>query len=97
MMRALLVPVLLAACTPAIQGVAGIREAQASEITNCAFVGNVIGKPEAFGPLTSLGIQGARKAALEKGAELGGNTVVFDPIPVGNVPVTELPARVYRC
>lgn len=86
----------LIACSPVYYNVAGVKEAQASEVGNCALIGRVTGIPGVYGPLAEIGLKEARKAALEKAVEQGGNTVVFDPLPADQK-VYELPAQVYTC
>ncbi|GFE64017.1 hypothetical protein [Litoreibacter roseus] len=86
----------LAACSPVLYNVPGVREAQASEVVNCRLVGTVVGKPGVFGPLKDIGLRDARRAALEAATNLGANTVVFDPIPEGQ-DVYELPGQAYVC
>ena len=86
----------LLACSPVYYNVAGVKEAQASEVINCTLIGRVTGIPGVYGPLADIGLKEARKAALEKAVEQGGNTVVFDPLPADQE-VYELPAQVYTC
>ncbi len=96
MKRIALLAALLAACTPVIYEVPGVREAQASEVGGCTLIGIVTGKPGVFGPLRDIGLRDARRAALERAKEQGGDTVVFDPLPEGEE-VFDLPGKVYRC
>ncbi len=86
----------LVACSPVYYNVAGVKEAQASEVVNCTLIGRVKGIPGVYGPLADIGLKEARKAALEKAVEQGGNTVVFDALPTDGE-VYELPAQVYTC
>lgn len=86
----------LAACTPAIYEVPGVAELSAAEVADCRYVGRVRGIPGVYGPLKDIGLKDARRAAKEKAKEVGGDSVVFDPLPEGEV-VYELPAQVYDC
>lgn len=86
----------LLACTPAIYEVPGVQEAEASEVAGCTQIGIVTGKPGVFGPLRDVGLRDARRAALERAREQGGDTVVFDPRPEGEE-IYELPGKVYDC
>ncbi|PTX55638.1 hypothetical protein C8N43_0277 [Litoreibacter ponti] len=85
----------LTACTPAIYEVPGVVEKLPSEVANCERVGRVTGKPGVFGPLAEIGLQDARRAAEQTAKEAGANTIVYDPLPEGEV--YELPATVYKC
>jgi len=96
MRAAIVMVVCMAACTPAIYEVPGVAELSAAEVAECRFVGKVRGIPGVFGPLKDIGLQDARRAAKEKAKEVGGDTVVFDPLPEGEE-VFELPAQVYDC
>lgn len=96
MIRRALLGLCLFGCTPAIYEVPGIREAQESDVALCRLIGTVTGKPGVFGPLKEIGLRDARRAALERAAEQGGDTVVFDPISEGEE-VFELTGRVYKC
>jgi len=93
---AVLSAAILAACAPAIYEVPGIAERSASEVAGCRDLGTVRGIPGVFGPLKEIGLKDARRAAKEKARDVGGNTVVFDPIPEGE-DVFELQAQVYSC
>jgi hypothetical protein len=95
MKRAVLLAALLAACTP-IYEVPEVAERNASDVAGCEDLGRVRGIPGVFGPLKDIGLKDARRAAKEKAKEVGGNTVVFDPIPEGE-DVFELQAQVYAC
>ncbi|MFY0691155.1 MAG: hypothetical protein JXR14_04440 [Paracoccaceae bacterium] len=95
------IPSLIAAlaitgCSPVYYNVAGVREAQASEVTECRLVGRVSGIPGVFGPLKDIGLKDARRAAKEQAKAQGGNTIVFDPLPETGE-VYELRAQVYSC
>ena len=83
-------------CTPAIYEVPGVREAQATDVVGCELIGIVTGKPGVFGPLRDIGLRDARRAALERAKEQGGDTVVFDPQPADGE-TYELPGKVYAC
>lgn len=96
MKRAVLSIAVLAACTTSIYDVPGITERTAAGVANCQFVGRVRGIPGVYGPLKDLGLKDARRAAKKKAEEVGGNTVVFDPIPEGE-DVYEVRAQVYTC
>ncbi|EPX79237.1 hypothetical protein [Litoreibacter arenae] len=96
MKRSVLIVAALAACTPAIYEVPSVTERKAAEVANCELVGRVRGVPGVYGPLKELGLNDARRAAKEKASEVGGNTVVFDPVPEDEE-VYELRAQVYNC
>ena len=96
MKRAVLSVAILAACTPAIYDVSGIAERSVADVANCRFIGNVRGIPAVFGPLKDIGLKDARRAAKVKAKEVGGNTVVFEPIPEG-AEVYDVPTKVYSC
>ncbi|NNK77666.1 MAG: hypothetical protein HKP40_03040 [Litoreibacter sp.] len=86
----------ISACSPVYYNVAGVREAQASEVTGCKLIGRVSGIPGVYGPLKDVGLKDARRAAMEQAKAQGGNTVVFDPLPEAGE-VYELRAQVYSC
>ncbi|MEP3347588.1 MAG: hypothetical protein ABJN34_04395 [Litoreibacter sp.] len=86
----------LTACTPAIYEVPGVVERNATEVAGCTDLGRVHGIPGVFGALKDIGLKDARRAAKERAKEVGGNTVVFDPVPDAEV-ITDLPAQVYSC
>lgn len=86
----------LAACTPAIYEVPGMTESSAAQVADCTLVGRVRGVPGVYGPLKDIGLKDARRAAKKKALEVGGDTIVFDPLPEGE-DVFELPAQVYTC
>lgn len=86
----------LAACSPINYGVADVAERAAVGVVDCQYIGRVRGIPGVFGALKEIGLKDARRAAKEKAKEVGGNTVVFDPIPEG-AEVYEVPAQVYNC
>ena len=86
----------LAACSPVAYNVPDVREAQASEVTNCTLVGRVRGIPGVFGPLQDIGLKNARKAALERAKAQGGNTVVFEQVTPG-AEVYDVAGDVYAC
>lgn len=86
----------VAACTPAIYEVPGMAELSAAEVADCNYVGKVRGIPGVYGPLKGIGLNDARRAAKEKALEVGGDSIVFDPLPEGEE-VFELPAQVYDC
>jgi hypothetical protein len=96
MRKTAVILVAVAGCTTQPFEVAGMREAQASEVANCAQIGRVKGVPGLYGPLAKLGQKDARRAAKERALEEGGNTIVFDLLPDDAI-VTEFPATVYRC
>ncbi len=96
MKRAVLLAAALAACTPSIYEVPEVTERNASEVAGCEDLGRVRGIPGVFGALKDIGLKDARRAAKEKAKDVGGNTVVFDPIPEGE-DVFELQAQVYSC
>lgn len=86
----------LAACAPKPVDVAGVRIAQASEVTMCDLKGEVIGTPGVFGPLKEHGLADARKRALELAPKLGADTVVFKPTQDTPV-ITEVSGVAYDC
>ncbi|SFR47483.1 hypothetical protein [Litoreibacter janthinus] len=96
MKKAVFAAAALAACTPAIYEVPSITERSVAQVADCQFEGRVRGIPGVYGPLKELGLKDARRAAKEKAKEVGGNTVVFDPIPQGE-DVFEVRAQVYSC
>ena len=96
MKRAALILAVLAACTPKIYNTADVAERSAADVTACQFIGTVRGIPAVFGPLKDIGLKDARRAAKVKAKEVGGNTVVFEPIPEG-AEVYDVPAKVYAC
>lgn len=94
-----LAPLLIAgltACTPTVFDVPEVAERSANDISNCEDLGRVRGIPAVFGALKEIGLKDARRAAKEKARDVGGNTIVFEPTPEGEV-VLEVAAQVYSC
>ena len=76
--------------------VSGVREARADEVTACAYVTDISGKPSVYGPLAKQGMDYIRNKIIADARAAGANTVVFDEAPAG-VPAYELHAVAYRC
>ena len=93
-----LAPLALLACAdPGYQGVAGVREAEASEVAACQLLVNIRALPSVYGPV--LGAQGlayTRNQVMADAQKAGANTVVFDKVAPGQ-DVYELRATAYRC
>lgn len=96
MKPALMIIAALAACSPAVLEVPSVTERTASQVADCQYIGRVRGIPGVYGVLKDIGLKDARRAAKEKAKEVGGDTIVFDPLPDGEQ-VYEVPAQVYNC
>lgn len=96
MIRAAVILTFLAACTPAIYEVPGVAVRNLGDVAGCEDLGRVRGIPGVYGALKEIGIKDAQRAAKEKAKEVGGNVVVFEPIPEGSA-VLEVGAQVYAC
>lgn len=96
MKRAVILVAAMAACTPTIYEVPGVAERNANEVAGCEDLGRVSGIPGVYGALKDIGLKDARRAAKETAKEVGGNTVVFDPVPQGET-ILEIQAQVYSC
>lgn len=81
---------------PGLVGVAGMREAAASEVGACAYVTDIRMKPPVYGAIAAQGVVYARNTILSDARDAGANTVVFDPVTPGGT-VYELHAVAYRC
>lgn len=89
----------LAACTsdPGFSGVAGMNEAEASEVTQCRYVTDLRMTPGVYGPvLAEQGLRYARNKIMADAKQSGADTVVFDKVVPGS-DVYELHAIAYRC
>ena len=88
----------LSACTqdPGFTGVAGVREATAAEVGQCAYVSDVRMTPGVFGALATQGLKYARNKVMADARDAGANTVVFDQTTPG-ADIYQLHAVAYRC
>lgn len=89
----------LVACTsdPGFSGVAGMNEAEASEVTQCRYVTDLRMTPGVYGPvLAEQGLRYARNKIMADAKQSGADTVVFDKVAPGS-DVYELHAIAYRC
>lgn len=89
----------LAACTsdPGFTGVAGMNEAEASEVAQCRYVTDLRMAPGVYGPvLAGQGLRYARNKIMADAQRSGADTVVFDKVAPGS-DVYELHAIAYRC
>lgn len=88
----------LAGCTrdPGFVGVAGVREAEAGGVAQCAYVSDIRGTPSVFGPLADQGVKYMRNQIMADARDAGANTVVFDKVAPGAA-IYELHAVAYRC
>ncbi|MDW4548796.1 hypothetical protein R5H32_05455 [Defluviimonas sp. D31] len=89
---------LLAGCAqdPGFFGTAGVRDASAAEVVQCAYVTNIRMAPAAYGPLAGQGVKYARNRMMADARDAGANAIVFDPVTPG-ADVYELNAAAYRC
>ena len=89
---------LLGGCTqdPGFAGVAGVSEAEQSQVGACAYVMDISMEPGVYGPLASEGLKYAHNKVLASARDAGANTVVFDKVVPG-VPVVAVHAVAYRC
>ncbi len=96
MKRVSILIVLLAACSTAPPSPSPVRLASAGDVGGCTRVGTMSGVPGVYGIFASQGVADARRVVLEGAAEMGANTVVFDPVEPGTT-VTRVTAATYRC
>lgn len=95
---AVLLVAAVAGCSrdPGFVGVAGVREAEATEVAQCAYVSDIRGTPGVFGPLADQGVKYTRNQIMADARDAGANTVVFDKVAPGSA-IYELHAIAYRC
>jgi hypothetical protein len=88
----------LGACTqdPGFSPPAGVREATAAEVTDCAYVSDIRMKPGVYGPLADQGLKYARNSVMADARDAGANRVVFNQVTPG-ADVYAVAATAYRC
>lgn len=96
MMRVLTFVLLAAACSTAPPAPPPVRIAGPGDVAGCERVGTMSAVPGVYGIFATQGIADARRIVLEGAAEMGADTVVFDPVEPGAT-VTRVTAATYRC
>jgi hypothetical protein len=90
---------LLEACAASVgspDGERGIRIVQFQDVHNCHFISDIHGLSPFYGIFAAPALKSARKAAIERAAELGATHVVWDR-PNTTYGSTSISGNAYKC